>query len=87
MTLQERLEGLLVKHGLWPEEAKAVLQMCVEAPENECMAVRWDDEATGYPPQLLAILWMSVKQHAVTWIDANKPKHVARNALIETPAG
>lgn len=50
---------------------------------DDSMKNCWQDETESHPPELLAVLMLSVKQHAVVWIDANKPKHWARSMLTE----
>ena len=69
-------------HGLWPHGATAVLMAMKNDKANESMSDGWCDDATGYPPQLFAVLFLSASLHAIAWIDANKPKHWARPMFL-----
>lgn len=81
MTIRERLEQLCRDNGLWPEEAMAVLDEVIAATE-EMELRRWEEDLVGYPPQMLGTLWLITKQHALKWIDANRPKHWARPMFL-----
>ena len=89
MTVREKLEEVLVNHGLWPEEASIVFELMLErSVQGDGLGeVKWNDSAEAYPAQLLAVVLLILKERAVEWIDANKPKHFARVALAHLPAG
>lgn len=78
MSIKEKLQAELVNHGLWPQEAEAIVAKVEADPANEAMGGRWDDSLDGYPPSIWALVWLSAKTNAVAWIDANKPEHWAR---------
>lgn len=86
-TLEEKLSNTLVDHGMWPNEAQAVMASVKESPVMESMKGRWGQAAEGYPPQMLGVLWMTVKDEAVKWIDANKPQHWAKALLTGVMPG
>lgn len=73
MTLEEKLRQLLVEHGLFESQADAVIQSVKADDANEAMLGRWGDAVDDYPPQMLAMLWLSTKRHALSYIDANLP--------------
>lgn len=75
--MKQRLE----EHGLWPDQADAVMEAVCADPDNCAMSGRWDDETADYSPQTIVIVWMSARAHAVKWIDANRPRHFARQAF------
>ena len=86
MTVAEKLSELMVQHGLWPDEAKAVLELLksenrTEGRENyssdELSAVL-DKDWGGYPKPFHTVAWMVAKRVALAYIDANKPQHFAR---------
>lgn len=81
MTIREKLETELVNHGLWPKEAKEVMDELEADEASESMQGRWNEDTTAYPPQLLAVVFFSAKQKAIDWIDRNKPMHFARGIL------
>ena len=74
MTFEERLNELLVEHGMWPGQAQAIVDRVKAAKRNESMEGRWDDQIEDYPPQMLAVLWMSVRTEALVYIDENCPQ-------------
>lgn len=81
MTIQEKFEKLLVDCMLWPNEAHTIIESAKNEKQFEAMKNRWRDNESGYPTQLFAVLSLSIRQYAIGWIDANKPKHFARNFL------
>ena len=78
-TIEEKITERLVNNGLWPDEAKAVMELVKKAPENESMQGRWSENAEYYPQQIMAMAWFSAKNHAIEWIDSNFPNHFARS--------
>ena len=84
MTVREKLEAVLVNHGLWPEEATAVFDRMLDQRGDDLgmSEVKWNDPKEAYPTQLYAVILASLQQVAVEWIDEHKPKHFARAALV-----
>jgi len=66
-----------------PPAADAVMEAVKSAPENEAMQGRWSDSAEGYPPAIFILAWMSAKEKALEWIDANCPKAWYRPMFTE----
>ena len=81
-TLNDVFLEALEAHGLWPKEAEEVMSMAKKDPENIEMLERWDNPARDYPAQLYQTVWINISDHAVQYIDANKPNHIARNLLV-----
>ena len=54
----------------------------VKAEGGSAMERRWNDQVDDYPPQLLAVLLMSVNTAALEWIDANLPKAFYRDMFL-----
>lgn len=85
-TLRENLEQRFCENGLWPDEAKAVLDLFVEELKetepymHENIGRRQADE---YPAALSTLLYLRAKKHAVRYIDENKPQHWARPMFAE----
>jgi len=77
MTIREKLEEMLVNHMLWDTEAKQIMDQAEQDESLAAMKGRWNDKAEGYPPQLLAVTWLSVKLQAKQWLEANAPNHFA----------
>lgn len=73
MTIREHLEKSCFERGMFPEQAKAVVDALAADEVSEPMEGRWDDPVEAYPPGMLRILEMGVDSAAVEWIDANCP--------------
>lgn len=79
MTIAQKLEEELTARLLWPDEIKTIMER-VKA-KTPAMEHRWNDVVEGYPPEMMAVLWLSTKTEAVAWIDECKPQHFARGML------
>lgn len=77
MTLRKYFEQKLEEHGLWPQEAVQVMDAAEQSDLLADMQGRWDQSSEGYPPQLLVVVWMSVKLQAKRWLTDNVPQHFA----------
>lgn len=77
MTIENALKKKLIDHGLWEEEANAVLEAAKADLINESMNGRWTDDEEGYPSTILVAIWFNIKSIAVDWLRANKPNHLA----------
>lgn len=88
MTIREKLEKMLFEHGLFENQAKAVIDLLAadsrekedgtKVPANGALVEVLDKQVEGYPPQMIAVAFMTAKNYAVKWIDANCPQHWAR---------
>ena len=87
MTIREKMIELLCENGMWPKDAPVVIDEMLAAREegDPSHAVRWDGPTDQYPPQLLAVLWMSVRAAGLKWIDANCPEAFYRPMFVDTP--
>ena len=74
MTFETKLISMLVERGFFDNDAKQVMEEVKAHKTSESMTGRWDDDMEGYPPQMLAVLWVSAEISALDWIKANKPK-------------
>lgn len=83
MTIRETLEERLVNSGLWPDEAKSVVEAMIkdDADNDQLMVHRWGESVDNYPKPLMSVLWLTAKQRAISWIDENKPQHFAKLIL------
>jgi hypothetical protein len=77
MTVREELIARAQNNGLFPDEAKQVMDVLIAAGVGP-MSARWDDAAGDYPLCMLDTLWGSFKKEAAKWLAENKPKHWAR---------
>lgn len=74
MTIREWAEDYCFQRGMFPAQAKAVIDQYAASNEGKPIEGRWHDATEGYPPQLRALLAMGIDRAAVEWIDANLPK-------------
>jgi hypothetical protein len=82
-TIKQTIIEKLQEHGLWPNEAKEVMEMVEADPANESMQGRWGESPEGYPAIIMAAAWMSARWNALEWINKNKPLHFAKG-MFET---
>lgn len=73
MTIYEFFKGKLIERGFFANQAEGVLEASKQSQILDSMILRWDDEAEGYPAQLLTAVWVEICAQAVIWIDANLP--------------
>ena len=73
MTVRQRLENQLFNMGMFPAQASAVMDRVVADKATESMQGRWEESADEYPTPLYTVLWISVTDHALEWIDKNAP--------------
>ncbi|MDB5260376.1 MAG: hypothetical protein JWN37_607 [Candidatus Nomurabacteria bacterium] len=86
MKIKDKMAKALFDRGLFEEQAEAVLKQYVESDLGKEMANRMEDDESDYPPTMMTIVGMGVKQTALEWIDANCPKHWARPLFMDAPA-
>jgi hypothetical protein len=84
MKIQDKLEAQLVNHGLFEDQAKAILEEAKASKLCEPMAGRWQEDDSCYPPMMLVVVWASVKHVAAEWLKRNAPQHWAL-PMFETP--
>ena len=77
MTFEEKMKAMLVERGLFDEQADVVIQNAKEKI-GDSMAHRWREDSEGYPPSVIAVLWISVKNEAKDYIAENLPKALFR---------
>jgi hypothetical protein len=73
MTFKSALTAYLVNNCMMPSDATQVMETVMADPKNDHMKAHWDQPVTGYPPELLTGLMLTMNGHALTWIDANCP--------------
>ena len=74
MTIEDKIREMLVEHGMFENDAAAVVETMKADEANEPMAHRWNDNIEDYPPSILVVLWMEARNVALEYIDANCPK-------------
>jgi len=64
--------------GLWPQEADAVLTSMSADPAQKALSDVFSDTWEGYPKEFRAVAWGCTRMEALKYIDANKPRQLAR---------
>lgn len=75
--LRELMEKKLFECGMFEDQAKAVMdsiEQKADADPQNTMYRRWSQDASGYPPTMPGVLYLTVKSDALKWIDANCPQ-------------
>ena len=73
MTVEEKFTKALVDNGMFPNQAAEVMTAAKSSEILADMGHRWSDNVERYPPQLFAVVWMTIRHIALEWIDANVP--------------
>ena len=79
LTVRETVEKRLVDKGMWPKEAKQVVDLVIEQVDQP---LRWDESVEGYPPQLIVVLCVIADKVALKWIDENCPLAFYRSMFV-----
>lgn len=74
MTFEEKIKELLVGNGMFPHQSDEVMERIKTDEAHKSMKRRWTDSVDDYPPQMIQIVWLIAKQHALEYIDENLPK-------------
>lgn len=72
-TFAEKMLHELEQNGLFPDQAKEVLQLIMDSEETEQMRNRWGDEVSGYPEGFFNIIFATSKTIVLDWIDKKCP--------------
>jgi hypothetical protein len=83
MTLKEHAIKFLEVRGIilaeWREE---IFERVKTAPENEAMVGRWGDLVENHSALVLNGIENTVCEHAIAWIDENKPRAFFRKLFV-----
>jgi hypothetical protein len=74
MTFREWAEKYCVDRGMWPEDARTVIDAVVADPVSDSMSGRWTHDVSSYPVSMMAVVGLIINGHAIAWIDANFPE-------------
>lgn len=81
-TIEDKLKEMLFNHGLFEDQTATVMEMMKADEVNEAMEGRWGENVEDYPPVLLSVLWLSMRDCALRYIDANCPKAWFRSLFV-----
>jgi len=73
-TFKEAVIEELTSSGFFPDQAQEVFERLVANPAQASMQGRWNDDYTGYPKSIYAIVLLAVKGIALEYIKEKMPK-------------
>ena len=83
MTIRQKMKETLEDNGMFPEQAEEVIKLSEQNETLASMKGRWDDSTEDYPPSIVTLTWITVKEDALKWIDANMPRAWYRPMFAE----
>ncbi len=79
----EWMKEELANCGMFESQINAVCDRVINDKTNHDMKARWYDEVSGYPPILKNLIWLSVKRHALSYIDEVIPQAWFREVFVD----
>lgn len=76
MTTKERLKKMLTDYGMFDNQADEVLAEAIPQIESLILNYRiiWDRPASEYPDVVYNVMWLTLCDAALKWIDKNAPQ-------------
>jgi hypothetical protein len=84
MTVRKKLEQMCIDKGMFDTQAKKVLDAAIPKMNDlsDDYSIAWDSEASEYPDSIYNVLFLTVKEEALLWIDQHLPKAWFRQMFI-----
>jgi hypothetical protein len=76
MTIKEEMLLRMDLIGLIAYPANMAMRHAMDTIEE--MEGRWEDSTSGYPPELIQVIWMAVSNRTGEWLDVNFPQFPGR---------
>jgi len=75
MTVQEKLEQMLIDSGMFPTQAKEVMILAIPELNDlvEDYSITFDRPSDEYPEVIYGVLFISIKPIALQWLEDNIP--------------
>jgi len=64
MKVIDMFEKALVDNGFSQEDARMTMELVAIDGDNKWMTSFWNNQASDFPPELFALIWLSVRKHA-----------------------
>lgn len=84
MTVEEKLEDILVSNGMFESQAKEVLELSkpklIELADG--YDITFESPSRDYPDVIYSIWFAAMKPIALKWIDDNKPEAWFREMFL-----
>ncbi len=83
MTTKEKLIDMCVSRGMFETDAVKVVESAVsEIDSFGDYRTTWDRPAEEYPPTLYAVMFLTVQEHAIKYIDEHYPRAWFREVFV-----
>ncbi len=73
MTFRQWATQYCSDRGMFDDDANAVVELLIVDPKSNSMQGRWDQDMTGYPPQMLIVTVIALKSVAMKYIEEKIP--------------
>ena len=83
MNIETKIKSMLEEHGMWGKGVDAVMSKA----KDEIPDMNWNDNISGYPLPLIAVIWLTTKRLALQWIDENLPRAWYRPMFVSESDG
>lgn len=74
MNILEALKAELIKNGVLVAQADAIMEIAVASDNFDNIRDRWYEDADGYPPGFINILFGLLRPIAYAWICEHAPQ-------------
>ena len=84
MTVREYLEDILVKYGMFVQQAKKILDISIPKINeiSDDYKIQWDEYYDVYNDEMYDFLFSIIKEEALKWIDEHIPEVWYRDNFI-----
>lgn len=82
MTIEQELKNMLMNNAVPSSHTDAIINKAKETESFELMEGRWGDSSGYYNQQFKDLVWSSLRQVALEYIDENIPKAWFRPAFV-----
>ena len=75
MTVREKIEDVLVKFGMFKQQAKKVMDITITKINDisEEYLIQWDENCEIYKDDMYSFIFSFTKTEALKWIEENCP--------------
>lgn len=87
MTFEQLIEAHLTSNGLFPAQARAIIDEIKNSTDEHAKSVAemFAQDVDGYPEIMHTVIMISVNSLALDWLNKNVPQHWARPMFMTPP--
>lgn len=85
MTVRENLENILVRYGMFQQQAQKVMDVAIPKINelSDDYQITWNDDCDVYQDEMYNFLFTMIKKEALEWIDEHIPNAWFRESFID----